>query len=245
MVKRKIILAALLLAVPVAGSAQDKAPAQYGNLQKFSYAMGYRMARDLMKQGVIEVDPDALSTGVSEAMSGESFRFSPDEIRGAIAAYQQEMIEKRAGQALANEDTGKAFLLANAQKDGVKKLDGGIQYTVLTAGAGDKPGKTDTIKVHYVGTLLNGTEFDSSRRRGDPAQFRLNQVIPGWQAALAQMPVGSRWVVWIPAGQAYGLQGSGAKIGPNETLRFDIELLDIVDKGEAGSNSEGDAKKTQ
>ena len=251
---RKMILAVLLLAAPLAASAQDKAPMTPkldSNLQKFSYAMGYRMARDLMQQGVIEVDPDALSVGVGEAMDGKTFRFSPDEIRQAISEYQKELVGKRAKQALANEDAGKAFLLANAQKDGIKKLDGGIQYKIVEAGSGEKPGKTDTIKVHYVGTLLSGTEFDSSRRRGDPAQFKLNQVIPGWQAALAQMPVGSRWVVWIPADQGYGLQGSGGKIGPNETLVFDIELLDIVEKGEseaegkAPAKAEGEVKKSQ
>lgn len=235
---RKMILAALLLAMPMAASAQDKAPAQgqapmlNSNMEKFSYAMGYRMARDLMQQGVLEIDPNALSVGVSEAMDGQSFRFSPDEIRQAMGEYQKELLARRSEQAMANADSGKAFLLANAQKDGIKQLDNGIQYSVQTAGTGDKPGASDTIKVHYVGTLLSGDEFDSSRRRGEAAQFKLNQVIPGWQAALAQMPVGSRWMVWIPADQGYGLQGSGAKIGPNETLVFDIELLDIVTKGE-------------
>lgn len=220
-----------MLAVPIVGSAQDKPAMLDSNLQKFSYAMGYRMARDLLKQGVIEVDAQALTTGVEAAMAGDSFRFTPDEIRTAMVEYQKELVDRRAKQALSNEDTGKAFMLANAQKDAVKKLPDGIQYTVLVEGNGEQPAPTDTIKVHYVGTLLSGTEFDSSRSRGEPAQFKLNQVIPGWQTALAQMPTGSRWKVWIPPDQAYGLRGSGAKIGPNETLVFDIELLDIVEKG--------------
>lgn len=234
---RNIILAAVMLAVPMASSAQGNSPVLDSNLQKFSYAMGYRMARDLLKQGVIEVDAQALTTGVEAAMAGDSFRFTPEEIRTAMVEYQKELVNRRAKQALSNEDTGKAFLLANGQKDGVKKLPGGIQYTVLVEGDGEQPGLTDTIKVHYVGTLLSGTEFDSSRGRGDPAQFKLNQVIPGWQTALAQMPTGSRWKVWIPADQGYGLRGSGAKIGPNETLVFDIELLDIVEKGVAESSA--------
>lgn len=252
---QKLILAVLLLAVPAAVSAQDKAPVPAPtqlqapmldtNLRKFSYAMGYRTARDLMQQGVPEIDAQALSVGVQDAMAGETFRFTPDEIRQVMTEYQKELVERRAVQALANEDAGKAFLLSNAQKNGIKKFDGGIQYEILTAGTGAMPVVTDDIKVHYVGTLLNGTEFDSSRRRGDPAQFTLNQVIPGWQTALAQMPVGSRWKVWIPADLAYGLKGSGGKIGPNETLVFDIELLDIVSKaaGEAAGKSESDAKK--
>ncbi|MFT5445543.1 MAG: FKBP-type peptidyl-prolyl cis-trans isomerase [Gammaproteobacteria bacterium] len=233
---RNIILAAVMLAVPIVSLAQDKSPMLDSNLQKFSYAMGYRMARDLLKQGVVEVDAQALTTGVEAAMAGDSFRFTPDEIRTAMIEYQKELVNRKAKEALSNEDTGKAFLLANAQKDGVKKLPDGIQYTVLVEGKGEQPGLSDTIKVHYVGTLLSGTEFDSSRGRGDPAQFKLNQVIPGWQTALAQMPIGSRWKVWIPADQGYGLRGSGAKIGPSETLVFDIELLDIVEKGEAESS---------
>lgn len=235
---RNIILAAVMLAIPMASSAQGKTPMLDSNLQKFSYAMGYRMARDLLKQGVIEVDAQALTTGVEAAMAGDSFLFSPEEIRTAMVEYQKELVDRRAKIALSNQDAGKAFLLANGQKEGVKKLPDGIQYTVLVEGKGEQPGLKDTIKVHYVGTLLSGSEFDSSRGRGDPAQFKLNQVIPGWQTALAQMPTGSRWKVWIPADQGYGLRGSGAQIGPNETLVFDIELLDIVEKGEVESSAE-------
>jgi FKBP-type peptidyl-prolyl cis-trans isomerase FklB len=255
MVNRKLILAALLVTVPATISAQGKAPAEApgqasaqqqapmldSNLRKFSYAMGYRTARDLMKQGILELDPQALAVGVSEAMGGESFRFEPAEIRKVMTEYQKELVERRAKQALVNEDAGKAFMLSNAQKDGVKKLEGGVQYIVLASGDGEKPGATDTIKVHYVGTLLSGTEFDSSRRRGDPAQFSLNQVIPGWQQALAQMPVGSHWKVWIPPNLAYGLEGSGGKIGPSETLVFDIELLKIVAKGPSAAADKAEA----
>ena len=256
-VDQNLILAALLLAVPPVVSAQDKAPVQAptqlqaptldSNIRKFSYAMGYRTARDLMQQGVLDVDSDAFAVGVREAMGGAPFRFTPDEIRLVMTEYQQEMAAARTKQALANDEAGTAFLLSNAQKEGVKKLEGGVQYVVATAGTGAKPAVTDTIKVHYVGTLLNGTEFDSSRRRGDPAQFTLNQVIPGWQTALAQMPVGSRWTVWIPANLAYGPTGSGGKIGPNETLVFDIELLEIIAAAasEDAGKSKGEVEKTK
>jgi FKBP-type peptidyl-prolyl cis-trans isomerase FklB len=228
--KRNPIVATLMLAVPMMAPAQDaaKATGLDSNLQKFSYAMGYRAARDLMQQGVLEIDKDAFGFGVGEAIGGESFRFSPEQIRQAMAGYQKELVDKRANQAVANQDMGNAFMLANAQKDGIKKFANGIQYKVIAEGSGDKPTVADTVKVHYVGTLISGVEFDSSRRRGDPAEFGVGKVIPGWQSTLAQMPVGSRWMVWIPPEMAYGLQGSGARIGPNETLVFDIELLDIV-----------------
>ncbi len=223
---RGVILAALVLAAPAMAAAQE--PALESNLQKFSYAMGYRMARDLMQQGVQKVDPDALAVGVGEAMSGGQFRFSPDEIREVMNAYQQELIEERAKAASENKDEGDAFMKANAGADGVKSLEDGVQYKVLTEGTGAKPAVSDKVKVHYTGTLLDGTEFDSSRRRGEPTELALGDVIPGWKQALAEMPVGSRWEVWIPPEQAYGLRGAGAVIGPNETLKFDIELIEIV-----------------
>jgi FKBP-type peptidyl-prolyl cis-trans isomerase len=225
---RSVIAAALLLAVPATALAQDPAHPLGSNLEKFSYAMGYRMARDLMQQGIQEVDPGALAAGVGEAMQGKQFRFSPEEIRAVMGAYQQEMIAQRASEAEANKAEGDAFMQANAAKDGVKAMGDGLQYKEITTGTGAKPAATDKVRVHYTGTLLDGTEFDSSRSRGEPTELTLGDVIPGWQAALAQMPVGSRWMVWIPPEQAYGMRGAGATIGPNETLVFDIELIEIV-----------------
>ena len=227
---RSVIAAALLLTVPALAQAQAPAqePMLESNLEKFSYAMGYRMARDLMKQGIHEVDPGALGAGVGEAMQGKQFRFSPDEIRAVMEGYQQEMIAQRAGEAEKNKAKGDAFMQANASKDGVKAMAEGVQYKAITTGTGAKPAATDKVRVHYTGTLIDGTEFDSSRARGEPTEFTLGDVIPGWQLALAQMPVGSRWTVWIPPEQAYGMRGAGATIGPNETLVFDIELLEIV-----------------
>lgn len=225
---RSVIAAALLLAVPTTALAQDPAQPLDSNLEKFSYAMGYRMARDLMQQGIQEVDPGALAAGVGEAMQGKQFRFSPEEIRAVMGAYQQEMIAQRAGEAEANKAEGDAFMQANAAKEGVKAMAGGVQYKEITTGSGAKPAATDKVRVHYTGTLIDGTEFDSSRSRGEPTELTVGDVIAGWQAALAQMPVGSRWMVWIPPEQAYGMRGAGATIGPNETLVFDIELIEIV-----------------
>ena len=127
----------------------------------------------------------------------------------------------------ANELAVKKFLEENAKKSGVDTLANGIQYKIIKKGEGAKPAATDMVKVHYRGTLIDGTEFDSSIKRGEPVEFPLNRVIPGWTTALQQMPVGSKWEIFIPSDQAYGPRGNGS-IGPNETLIFEVELLDIV-----------------
>ncbi len=120
-----------------------------------------------------------------------------------------------------------AYLAANAKKEGVKTLQGGVQYKVIKAGDGPSPGPTETVKVHYTGKLINGTTFDSSVERGQPATFQVNQVIKGWQMALQQMKVGSKWMLYIPSDLAYGERGSQGAIGPNEVLVFEVELLAI------------------
>lgn len=138
--------------------------------------------------------------------------------------YFQQLSMRRAEE---NAEKGKKFLAENAKKSGVDTLSDGIQYKVIKKGDGATPTETDVVKVHYKGTLIDGTEFDSSIKRGEPAEFQLNRVIPGWTKALKQMPVGSKWEIFIPADQAYGPRGGGP-IGPNETLIFEVELLDIV-----------------
>lgn len=224
--KRSVIVAALLLSTPVMSHAQDAVLGS--NLEKFSYAMGYRVARDMMQQGIQKVDPAALAAGVDEAMAGKQFRYSPEEIREIMTAYQQELAAELTTEATQNKERGTAFMQANASKDGVKSMSDGLQYKEHTTGTGAMPLVTDKVRVHYTGTLIDGTEFDSSRSRGEPTEFMVGDVIPGWQLALAQMPVGSRWTVWIPPEKAYGERGAGGAIGPNETLIFDIELLEII-----------------
>ena len=148
----------------------------------------------------------------------------PREIQMFLNGFTQEMFMKKAKE---NAEKGKKFLEENAKKSGVDTLANGIQYKIIKKGEGAKPAATDIVKVHYRGTLIDGTEFDSSIKRGEPIEFPLNRVIPGWTTALQQMPVGSKWEIFIPSDQAYGQRGSGA-IGPNETLIFEVELLDIV-----------------
>lgn len=141
-----------------------------------------------------------------------------------LNGFMQEVAMKKATE---NAEKGKKFLEENAKKSGVDTLANGIQYKIIKKGEGAKPAATDMVKVHYRGTLIDGTEFDSSIKRGEPVEFPLNRVIPGWTTALQQMPVGSKWEIFIPSDQAYGPRGNGS-IGPNETLIFEVELLDIV-----------------
>jgi FKBP-type peptidyl-prolyl cis-trans isomerase len=221
-----VTLVTLIVCLPFTVQAQDVELDT--NYKKFSYAMGYRMARELAQQGVTVVDPVALAVGEAEGMSGEKFRFSQDEIREVMTAYQQELVEQQSAQAMANKDAGDAFMKDNATQEGVMELENGVQYKVITEGTGPLPGADARVKVHYTGSLIDGTEFDSSRSRGAPTELGVGDVIPGWQLVLARMPVGSRWMVWIPPEQGYGLRGAGARIGPNATLVFDIELIDVV-----------------
>lgn len=141
---------------------------------------------------------------------------------------QARAVEERTAQATANRTEGEAFLAENKNKPGVRSTDSGLQYQVITEGRGAKPAATDRVRVHYVGTLIDGTKFDSSVDRGEPAQFALNQVIPGWTEALQLMPVGSKYTLWLPSELAYGENGTPGPIGPNATLMFEVELIEIV-----------------
>lgn len=227
------LLAALVAApllLPVAASAQDAPPLETVD-QRFSYMVGLQLGQRMMEQGLGKtLDVDAFAQALRDTFAGEKPRLSMEEMQATVkevqAARDQEQQEKT-GKAQAE---GKAFMAENMKKDGVQTTASGLQYTVVTAGTGEKPLAADTVQVHYEGRLLNGTVFDSSYARGEPATFGVGQVIPGWQEALQLMPAGSKWEVWIPSELAYGEQGAGGDIGPNETLNFTIELIEIVKK---------------
>ncbi len=156
---------------------------------------------------------------------------SDEEMRTVMTAYQKEISQKQAEAAKIaaekNKKEGDAFLAANKAKEGVITLPSGLQYKILKEGNGKKPTDADTVQVHYRGTLIDGTEFDSSIKRGQPASFPVKQIIPGWREALKLMPVGSKWQLFIPPELAYGARGAGGDIGPNATLIFEVELLAI------------------
>jgi FKBP-type peptidyl-prolyl cis-trans isomerase len=221
-------LALALAAVPV--KAQEAAPQTQND--KLSYAIGVQVAEGIKGQG-IEVNPAMLAQGARDALSGAKLQMSIDEMSAAISAVQQEMrLKQDQARTVAlekNKTEGEAFLAANAKKDGVVSLPSGLQYKILTAAEGKKPTDADTVVCHYRGTLLDGTQFDSSYG-GMPATFAVKDVIPGFREAVKLMPVGSKWQIFIPPSLAYGDRGAGNAIQPNATLIFELELLSIQDK---------------
>jgi FKBP-type peptidyl-prolyl cis-trans isomerase FklB len=200
---------------------------------KFSYALGMNLGTSLHRQSV-PVDPDVLLRGMKDALAAGTTLLTEEEARAAIMEMQNQLRkqaqEKAAAAGEANKKEGDAYLAANKTKDGVVVLPDGLQYKILTAGTGPKPLATDTVKVNYKGTLINGTEFDSSYKRGEPAEFPVNGVIKGWTEALQLMPVGSKWQLFVPTELAYGEHAPGGEIGPNDTLIFEVELLSIQKK---------------
>jgi FKBP-type peptidyl-prolyl cis-trans isomerase FklB len=200
---------------------------------KVSYIIGIDIGKNLKNQS-IDIDPDILARGIKDAISGKKPLMTEQEVQETTAAFQKEMtakqteLIKKVGEK--NRKEGEAFLAENKQREGVKTLVSGLQYKVIKAGAGKKPKLTDTVVTQYRGTLIDGTEFDSSYRRGKPATFPVNGVIPGWVEALQLMEEGSKWQLFIPPNLAYGERGAGRDIPPNSTLIFEIELISIQEK---------------
>ncbi len=228
-----------LLVLSLSLNAWGKEPA--GGLktdkQKFSYTAGYQIGQNLKRQN-LDLDSRAFSQGAQDAITDAKPRLKPEEMQAAVQNQQKKDMEKQAAVAKQNLEAGRAFLEANKKKDGVVTLPSGLQYKVITEGKGKQPKNTDTVVAHYRGTLINGTEFDSSYQRNEPATFPVGGVIKGWQEALPLMKEGSKWQVYIPSDLGYGPRGAGGEIGPNQVLVFDIELLSVK---EAAANA--DSKK--
>lgn len=197
---------------------------------KVSYGIGMSLGTDFKAQG-IEIDPDVMVQAIKDVTSGGKTLMTEEEVRKVITDFQKELVAKQEAKAkeggIKNLKDGEAFLAENSKKEGVVTLTSGLQYKVEKKGAGKKPGPSDTVTVHYKGTLIDGTEFDSSYKRGEPVSFPVGGVIPGWTEALQLMEEGSKWQLFIPAKLAYGERGAGAQIGPNSTLIFDVELLKV------------------
>jgi FKBP-type peptidyl-prolyl cis-trans isomerase FklB len=194
--------------------------------EKISYIIGRDMATNLQKQG-IEIDSEPFMKGMKEVLEGRPSSLSQQEVQQAMMALQQEMTQKQNASGSENKKAGEDFLAQNKDKEGVKTLPSGLQYQVLQEGSGNSPAASDTVTTHYHGTLIDGTVFDSSYERGQPATFPVNGVIAGWTEALQMMKEGSKWRLFIPSNLAYGTQGAGDAIGPNSTLIFDVELLSV------------------
>jgi FKBP-type peptidyl-prolyl cis-trans isomerase len=229
---RKMILtwmAVLGVALLAAQVSAEETQVLKTEKDQLSYSLGADMGRNLQRQG-IEVDLDLVIRGLKDGLAREKLLIPEKDVRKILIALQAEVRRKQVqARRIAAEDNkkeGEAFLAENKTKDGVVTLPSGLQYKILKAGDGKKPAETDTVEVNYRGTLLDGTEFDSSYENKKPATLKVNGVIRGWSDALKLMPVGSKWRLFIPPQLAYGARGSGL-IGPNATLIFEVELLAI------------------
>ncbi|MEW8648716.1 MAG: FKBP-type peptidyl-prolyl cis-trans isomerase [Candidatus Thiodiazotropha sp.] len=196
--------------------------------QRYGYTLGIRVGQMLKSQVGGDLDIDAFALAVSDVLSGNKVRLSNEEMQAAMRQHLQQEQARLAKVAEANEKKGRAFLEANAQKEGIVTLENGLQYRIIKSGSGNSPTAEQTVEVNYRGRLIDGTEFDSSYSRGKPAQFKLNGVVPGFKEALTRMKPGAKWEVYMPAELAYGKKGAGRSIGPNETLIFEIEYLRSV-----------------
>src|SRR6266480_4044450 len=217
-----IIVSASLLVLPLFG--QEKSPQLKDQKEKVSYSIGLQIGFNLSRQKV-DVSPDVLSAGIKDALAGKP-QLNPDQIKEVMSTFEKDMEQKQKEVGEKNKTEGTKFLEDNKKKEGVKTTASGLQYKVLKEGNGAQPKATDTVTVNYRGTLINGTEFDSSYKRGQPASFPVNGVIKGWTEALQLMKVGSKYQLWIPSSLAYGERSVSPEIGPNATLIFEVELLD-------------------
>jgi len=220
-----------------APAAKGAAPATLTTQKdKQSYAIGMNLAENLKTQSV-DIDPSLLARGLKDELTGGKTLLTVEEEHATLSALQaglrKTQIEKMQKAAEKNKQEGETFLAANKSKPGVVTLPSGLQYKILQTGTGPKPAATDSVSCNYRGTLIDGTEFDSSYKRGQPATFPVSGVIKGWTEALQLMPVGSKWQLFVPSALAYGERAASAQIGPNATLIFEVELISIQEKAAA------------
>ena len=217
-----VIFSASLLALPLLG--QDKSPQLKDQKDKVSYSIGLQIGFNLSRQKV-DISPEVLASGIKDALAGKP-QLNPDQIKEVMTNFEKDMEQKQKEAGEKNKSEGTKFLDENKKKEGVKTTGSGLQYKVLKEGNGAQPKATDTVTVNYRGTLINGTEFDSSYKRGQPATFPVNGVIKGWTEALQLMKVGSKYQLFVPASLAYGERSVSPDLAANSTLIFEVELLD-------------------
>jgi FKBP-type peptidyl-prolyl cis-trans isomerase FklB len=202
-----------------------KGPALESGVAKASYGLGYNIAGNVDNQYGKALDAKAFQAGIEDGFAGEKAKVPEDQVLAALNALNDARAEEQGKLAETNLAAAKAFLAENGKKEGVVTTKSGLQYQILVAGTGPKPKLTDSVTTHYTGTLIDGTVFDSSVDRGSPATFPVNGVIPGWVEALQLMPVGSKWRIVVPPELAYKERGAGNRIGPNQALIFEVELI--------------------
>lgn len=220
--KSFLLLGTTLLLLPALATAQQKA-APKTQKQKVSYTIGLDVGKN-MKRQKLDVDIPQLARGIQDGISDAKPVLSDSEMQEVMTVFQKEVLARMAEK---NKKDGEAFLAENKNKPGVKTLPSGLQYKVLTEGSGKTPKATDTVVTHYRGALIDGKEFDSSYKRGEPATFPVNRVIPAWVEALQLMKEGAKWQLFVPSNLGYGERGAGQDIGPNATLIFDVELIKV------------------
>lgn len=203
-------------------------------LDRISYALGLSMGNNFRSSGIEKIDVADFADGVAAVFSGEKPRMTYDEAKEEIRKFFTAMEERQRAAAAemgkANREAGEKFLAENGKRAEVLTTPSGLQYEVIKEGTGAQPTAADQVKVHYTGRLIDGTVFDSSVERGEPATFGVTQVIPGWVEALQLMKAGSEWRLYIPSALAYGPNGAGGVIGPDATLIFDVQLLEVIGK---------------
>src|SRR5438132_6938314 len=218
-----LIFAALSLSLPVFG--QEKSPQLKDQKDKVSYSIGLNIGFNLGRQNV-QVNPDLRAAGIKDAIAGKP-QMNADQVKEVMATFEKDMQQKQKAAGEKNASEGAKFLEENKKKEGVKATASGMQYKAIKEGTGPQPKETDTVSVNYRGTLIDGTEFDSSYKRGQPATFPLNGVIKGWTEGLQLMKTGSKYQLFVPASLAYGERAVSPELGANATLIFEVELLEI------------------
>jgi FKBP-type peptidyl-prolyl cis-trans isomerase FklB len=226
--KSQLAIALTILVLAFQVSAEENLVLK-NQKEKMSYIIGMDIGSNLKRQS-IDVDPNILARGIRDALSAAKSLLTEQEIQNTLTTFQKERAAKQGEVGKKNKNEGEAFMTANKKKEGVKALASGLQYKVIKAGTGKKPNINDSVTTHYRGTLIDGTEFDSSYKRGEPASFPVSGVIAGWTEALQLMEEGAKWQLFIPPNLAYGERGTGDVIGPNATLIFEIELISIQEK---------------
>jgi FKBP-type peptidyl-prolyl cis-trans isomerase len=245
-----IVLASVLAVSPLLGqekspeqkSTDQKSPELKTDIDKVSYSIGLQVGfnfvkqNDALKKQNIQINTDVLVAGVKDAIAGKP-QLNPDQVRQVLTGFEKDMAQKVEARAQKNKAEGEKFLAENKKKEGVKTTSSGLQYKVLKEGNGPQPKESDTVTVNYRGTLIDGTEFDSSYKRGQPATFPLKGVIKGWTEGLQLMKVGSKYQLFVAPNLAYGERQMGPDIGPDSTLIFEVELLDTKAAGAEASPS--------
>ena len=220
-----VIVSVSLLALPLFGQEKSpQSPQLKDQKDKVSYSIGLNIGFNLNRQKV-DINADVLAAGIKDAIAGKPL-LNPDQVKDVMAQFEKDMEQKQKQAGEKNKADGAKFLEDNKKKEGVKTTASGLEYKVLKDGSGAQPKATDTVTVNYRGTLLDGTEFDSSYKRGQPATFPLNGVIKGWTEGVQLMKVGSKYQFFVPPNLAYGDRQVSPEIGPNSTLIFEVELLD-------------------